>query len=242
MVRPCVWSDPRGRSAGDRVGVSMEQGRVEVPHEADCGSSEDRAAPRFTLLIRAAKLIAPEGEFACVIRDVSETGISLRGFHTLPSEAPLALELQSSERLALEPVWCRGLEAGFRFSEPIEVDRLIAEAGDYPRRKLRLALRFPVDLVFLGKAVPAEVSDISQQGAKVRCDTRLALAQPLRLVCEQLPEVRARVRWRRDDADGAHYGLVFDDTFSLAELAVFAAALQAPELVTEGAGVAALRR
>jgi hypothetical protein len=220
----------------------MEQRRIEVPHEAGCGRSEDRAAPRFTLLIRAAKLIAPQGEFACVIRDVSESGISLRGFHTLPADPPLALELQTGEQLPLEPVWTRGHEAGFRFPEPIEVERVVAETGRFAKRKLRLGMTFEAELAFLGRAVRAEVVNISQQGARIRCETRLALAQPLRLVSEHLPEVRARVRWRRDGEGRAEYGLVFDDTFGLGQLALFAARMQAPELVADVATAAALRR
>ena len=50
----------------------MEQRRMEA-HRSDTGSAEERAAPRFTLLIRAAKLVAPQGQFVCVIRDVSST-------------------------------------------------------------------------------------------------------------------------------------------------------------------------
>jgi hypothetical protein len=30
----------------------MEHGRIEMPHEAATGLTEDRSAPRFTLLIR----------------------------------------------------------------------------------------------------------------------------------------------------------------------------------------------
>ncbi len=220
----------------------MEQGRIELPREADAAPCEDRAAPRFTLLIRAAKLISPQGEFVCVIRDVSETGISLRGFHALPSQEPLALEIQTGEQFAIEPVRVRGLEAGFRFTGPVEVERLVAEAGRYPKRKLRIGIAFPIELAFLGQRVAAHVINISQQGAMIRCDTRLALAQPLRIVSDFLPEVRARVRWRREGAEGPEFGLVFDDTFSLSQLALFAAAAQAPELVEVPAQGSALRR
>ena len=44
----------------------------------DTPGADQRAAPRFTLLIRAAKLVSAQGEFVCVIRDVSETGVSVR--------------------------------------------------------------------------------------------------------------------------------------------------------------------
>ncbi|MGX7925041.1 PilZ domain-containing protein [Tsuneonella sp. HG094] len=216
----------------------MQQGRIELPDEAVAGAGEDRSAPRFTLLIRVAKLVSPRGEFIAVIRDVSDSGISLRMFHPLPAEGPFTLELQTGERHAIEPVWSRGNEAGFRFSGNVDIVRLIAEAGRYPKRQLRLEIGFEIELALLGRRVPATVSNISQQGARIACDERLAIAQPLRIVSEFLPEVRAKVRWRKD----ATYGLVFDDTFSLNELAVFAAGAQDPVLLAETHGGAALRR
>lgn len=216
----------------------MEQGRIEVPHDAASEPCEDRTAPRFTLLIRAAKLITPAGEFIAVIRDVSESGISLRGFHSMPSADRLELELGTGERHALEPVWARGSEAGYRFAADVDIVRLVAEAGRYPKRQLRLNLAFPIELAFLGRRVRAEVVNMSQQGARITCPERLAIAQPLRILSTILPEVRARVRWRKDDG----YGLAFDDTFSLSQLAIFAAGAQDPSLLEEPTPASALRR
>ncbi|GGE04835.1 hypothetical protein GCM10011515_25540 [Tsuneonella deserti] len=211
----------------------MELGRIEVPEEVHPVSAEERDAPRFTLLIRAAKLIAAQGEFVCVIRDVSQSGVSLRGFHALPVSDSLWLELQSGERYAIRPVWSRGLEAGFRFLHPVEVGAVVAEAGRFPRRQLRLAISFGVELAFLGGRMRAQVVNLSQQGARIECDGLLAIDQPLRLCSGPLPEVRARVRWRQ----GREYGLVFDDTFSLSQLAVFAAGAQCPDLLAGPTGV-----
>lgn len=224
------WVGAADRGSAGAQGLVMDERPIEVPRQADGNPCEGRAAPRYTLLIRAAKLISPQGEFICVIRDVSETGISLRGFHELPSQEPFTLELQTGEHLALQPVWARGNEAGFRFPAPIDVGRLVAEVGQFPKRKIRLGIPFPAELVVLGQKVPAQIVNLSQQGAKVRSIARLALAQPLRVVSRFMPEVRARVRWRRDAAEGAEYGLVFDDTFSLSQIALFAAAVQAPQL------------
>jgi hypothetical protein len=200
-----------------------------MPRDAATGPCEERAAPRFTLLIRAAKLITPEGEFIGVIRDVSEGGISLRGFHAFPGGAPLALELQTGERHCLEKAWDRGRESGFRFVHPVDIARLIAETGGYPKRQLRLNLAFPVEIGLFGGRAQGEVLNLSQQGARIACDEQFAIAQPVRIVSALLPEVRARVRWRRD----GQYGVVFDDTFSLNQLAEFACAAQCPELLAE---------
>ncbi|MCT2559906.1 PilZ domain-containing protein [Tsuneonella sp. YG55] len=216
----------------------MEQGRIELPHEAEATPCEDRAAPRFTLLIRAAKLIAPSGEFIAVIRDVSESGISLRGFHPLPAGDPLMLELQTGERHRIEAVWDHGSETGYRFLDQVDIVRLIAEAGRYPKRQLRLNIAFPVELAFLGRRVAAEVVNVSQQGARIECSELLAIDQPLRIVSDILPEVRARVRWRKGDV----HGLVFDDTFSLNQLALFAAGAQDPGLMDGPRCKVSLRR
>jgi len=205
----------------------MEQSRIEVPLAAVDGECEERVAPRFTLLIRAAKLISATGEFVCVIRDVSESGISLRGFHTLPGGSDVTIELQTGESHRVEQVWSRGTEAGFRFCDPVDIDRLIAEAGSYPKRQLRLNIEFPVELLFLGRRVSAQVVNISQQGARIACGELLAIDQPLRMTGPAFPEVRARVRWRRN----GECGVVFDDTFSLAQLATFAARSQDPRLL-----------
>jgi hypothetical protein len=220
------------------MGYAMELSRIELPAEAQAPSCEERDAPRFTLLIRAAKLISSQGEFVCVIRDVSQTGVSLRGFHTLPAGDAQWLELQTGERYAIAPVWARGFEAGFRFVHAVEVSALVAEAGRFPKRRLRLGINFEVELAFLGGRVRAQVVNLSQQGARIECDALLAIDQPLRLCSGPMPEVRARVRWRQ----GREYGLVFDDTFSLSQLAVFSAGAQCPALLTAPACGAAQRR
>ena len=216
----------------------MKLERVRVSEEPPPQSTEEREGPRFTLLIRAAKLVAPQGEFICVIRDVAQGGVSLRGFHVLPVSGPLWLELRTGQRIALEPVWSRGFEAGFRFVEPVEVAMLVTEAGSFPKRQLRLNIPFKVELALPGGRVRAQVLNLSQQGARIECDSLLAIEQPLRLCSGPLPEVRARVRWRSD----REYGLVFDDTFSLNQLALFAAGAQCPMLLDPAATTAASRR
>lgn len=216
----------------------MEQSRIELPEELAPDACEERAAPRFTLLIRAAKLISPEGEFICVIRDVSESGISLRSFHPLPTGNVLRIELQTGERHRVQPVWSRGNEAGFRFMDPVDIDRLVAEVGRFPKRQLRLNLMFPVVLAFAGRRIGADVVNLSRQGARMTCGELLAIDQPVLMTSPTFPEVRARVRWRRQ----GECGLVFDDTFSLSQLAVFAARLQMPALLQSADCAVAARR
>lgn len=196
-------------------------------------SDELRAAPRLTLLIRAAKLVSPNGEFVCVIRDVSETGVSVRLFHKLPSGSPLELRMPGGRSYLVEPKWQRGNEAGFAFAEPVEIDALVKEADEYPKRAMRLDLFFPIRISTLTQSAEALVMNLSQQGARFETDGLFAIDQSLRLASiEKIPElseVRVKVRWRRDK----EYGVVFDDTFTLGDFARLAARLQCPGLLDE---------
>lgn len=194
-------------------------------------ADELRAAPRFTLLIRAAKLVSAQGEFVCVIRDVSETGVSVRLFHALPGCKDFALHMPAGAVYEITQVWQRDNEAGFIFSQAVEVGKLVNESTDYPKRGLRLGVCFPVMLNTLAGSFEAVVENLSQQGARITCDSLLAIDQTVRITAPGLMqkprELRAKVRWRRDQ----QYGLVFDDTFTLGEFARLAALLQAPALL-----------
>lgn len=149
----------------------------------------------------------------------------------------MTIELQTGETHAIEEIWRRGHDVGFRFLCAVQVHDLIAEAGNFPKRQLRLAIRLPITIASRLQLHPAALSNLSQQAARLECDSLFAIDQPLRLSCERLPELVARVRWRREGL----YGVVFDNTFSLRQLALFAASLQAPELLAEPDGGGAQR-
>lgn len=188
---------------------------------------EQRAAPRLTLLIRPAKLTTPEGEFICVIRDVSETGVSVRLFHTPPSGSSASLETETGQVIQMEQVWIRDREAGYRFAKPIDVDALINEKGRYGKRKLRLGIEMPVTLGTQGQEYDAMIKNMSQFGALIECDARLAIQQIVCLKARHLSEVQAKVLWRREK----RFGLIFENTFTMAEFAHLAATLQSPSLL-----------
>lgn len=213
--------------------VATNPARLEPTAEPP--GAEQRAAPRFTLLIRAAKLVSAQGEFVCVIRDVSETGVSVRLFHALPGCKQYALHMPAGAIYEVARVWQRDNEAGFTFDAPVVVEKLVNESGEYPKRGLRLALCFPVTIKMLSGSVEAMVENLSQQGARLTCDRLLAIDQTVRMEMPDLSgkprEVRAKVRWRRDQ----QYGVVFDDTFTLGDFARLAALLQAPALLEEAA-------
>ena len=191
--------------------------------------TDARGAPRFTSLIRSAKIVSGQGEFVCVVRDVSSSGVSLRTFHDLPTDESVALELQNGEAYEMELVRKSGRDASYRFDRPIAVERLINESWDYPKRQLRLAIAMPLTISSLTGKAEAITLNMSQQGARIECDSVFAIDQTVRVQSEFMPEIRCKVRWRKD----SNYGVVFDNTFTLQEFALLAARLQCPLLLDE---------
>jgi len=190
-------------------------------------SGDQRSGQRYTLLLRAGKLMTGAGEFLCLVRDVSDRGLKVRLFHPLEIEPTCTIELSNGEQLALECVWQQGGQAGFRFAQaPIDVHRLIDESGPFPKRHLRLRLQPPMPLLVMveGLSEVGLLCDISQHGGAVALERRLPLHAQVRIDAPQIPQLHARVRWRR----GGLHGLVFQEGFRLDVLAELAWRLQIP--------------
>ncbi|WP_284124011.1 PilZ domain-containing protein [Parerythrobacter aestuarii] len=190
-------------------------------HDATA-SVEQRAAPRYTLLLRQARLHCRTGEFLCVIRDVSETGLSIRTFHPLPPDHRMAIELVEKRPHLIEKVWEKEGEAGFRFKDAVSLDELLADDARFPRRQFRIEIDYPVEMCADGVISRASFTNLSQQGACLRCDRLLARDQLLSLRSPMLPGIEAKVRWRRDNI----HGLVFEQTFSFRDFANLVARIQ----------------
>jgi len=202
-----------------------EQDRMQSPPDQHClpqpdlipsgGTDEKRTAGRVCNLIRPAKVVTPFGEFLCVIRDVSETGISLRIFHPLPDCPEMLIEQPNGDRYAVGLVWQNSDRAGFRFTGEADMDRILTHPDRFHKRPIRVAINAPVELTAGVQMVRAELLDISQQGAKIACDQLLAIEQRVKIRAPGLRETRAKVRWRRN----GFLGLAIDDTFQFEELA-----------------------
>ena len=213
------------------MGKALRQAEV-APDEVSIAKTagDPREAPRLALLIRAAKLIAGEAEFLCIVRDASESGVSVRLFHPLPSDVPLLLEMPNGDRHALERVWEDEGRAGFRFRDPVDIARIVEGPSAFARRGVRVRMGVACELTAGERSAPATICNLSQHGALVSTDEPLSLIQRVRLRASGMPEIAAKVRWRRHD----HYGLSFEDTFQLSELAAMVFELQRSRTI-EGA-------
>lgn len=183
---------------------------------------EQRRAPRYTLLLRQAKLRTRDGEFLCVIRDLSETGISLRIFHPLPAGERMAIELREGCPHLVEKVWEEGGGAGFRFRDPVSLRDMLRDDAVHPRRPIRIAMELPVLLASGAERGQGLLCNLSQQGARLDADRSWARDQLVRLTIAGLPAIHAKIRWRR----GLTHGLVFETPFAFRDFALALARLQ----------------
>jgi hypothetical protein len=171
-------------------------------HDVQPSAEELRSAPRFTLLIRSAKLVCEGREYLCVIRDVSASGLRLRIFHPLPQVTHFELELATGDRFPLERVWESPDHAGFRFADWIDVKDFIAEASPYPKRALRLKLDFPATITADGAAAHASVRDLSREGARIETTLPLAIRQKVLAVAKRVrPSVPTGLQLRGTGQD-----------------------------------------
>lgn len=183
---------------------------------------EMRAAPRFSLVMRTAKLLCESGEYVCVVRDISATGTKVRLFHEAPPDTHLFLELANGNRFAMERMWQADGHAGFRFASPIAVAEFVEETSPYSRRPLRLRLQRPSLVTADGRDCRAMLVNLSQQGACIEASGELPVKQQVRLEVPGLPLRFGHVCWRRKFT----HGLVFQQSFRLDELARYAFELQ----------------
>lgn len=190
-----------------------------------------RSAPRFTLLIRAAKLVADGREFLCIIRDASATGVKIRLFTPVPEHSDLQIELGNGDRYPVELVWSTADYAGFRFLGEIDIERLLDEShGAFPKRQVRLRIAMDAIVHSGGEAVRVAFQDISQQGAGIECEKWLLMNELVRIETGIMAPIYAKVRWRSHP----RYGVIFEQTFRLDELARISAPIQLGDALQVG--------
>ena len=197
----------------------VAQVRPQLPEDLRQDLRQDQ---RVSMMLRMAKLVTDCGEYVCVIRDVSATGLRLQLFHDLPGHSPLWLELSNGERHGLETVWQSEAQAGFRFLAQVDLNCFIEEPAPWPRRPLRLKLRRPALVMANGLQSPATVLDLSQNGARIETLGYFTRSQWLQIEIEGLSRRHASVRWHR----GSAHGLMFEQALRLDELAHFAVMAQ----------------
>ena len=141
-------------------------------------SENHRDAQRFALLIRTAKLVCDTGEYLCIVRDISASGVRLRLFHPMPASKPSPCNWRTA-------IPIRWNVCGTATTTPdsvcraIDVHEFMEEPSKWPRRPIRLHFHIPAMVIADDSINETIVHNISRYGARIETDRYLALQQKM---------------------------------------------------------------
>ena len=141
--------------------------------------SDRRTGKRHSLVLLVGKVLDPAGAHACLVHDVSPTGLMAR-FTKLPvAGQPVCIEIRGLPPIDATIRWVKGFKAGVEFDQRQDVecvfkvkrdDGLIARAPRFP-------VRAPASLRIGAQRIKAEALDISPGGAKLIADVGVQRGQ-----------------------------------------------------------------
>lgn len=173
---------------------------------------------RFALAMRVAKVSCERGEFLCVVKSISAARAEVRFFHQAPASEVLQLEMANGFRSQMQLAWREGDQAGYCFDSPIEISECLDNPGRHGRPEIRVQLDLPCEIAVGEETDTATLLDLSQSGACIFSVANLSERQMLRMGIDGREMRIGHVQWRK----GEQYGLIFQQSLGLVELAKIA--------------------
>jgi hypothetical protein len=178
---------------------------------------ERRSGKRTITVYRLAKLLSDREEL-CLVRNISPGGLMAEVFSGKTAGDALSIDLGDDAPRPVTVAWTDGDSAGFTFSEPIDVEQVLANTlkpGSHRTRPIRLATAVDVTLLSLGSSDSCRLIDISQGGAKLSSSITSEIGDPVRIDVAGLGRLSGTVRWMRD----GQLGVIFTRLVSYRQLA-----------------------
>ena len=145
----------------------------------DATGSERRTGKRHSLVLLVGKVLDPAGAHACLVHDVSPTGLMAR-FTKLPvAGQPICIEIRGLPPIDATVRWVKGYKAGIEFDDRQDVERVFKVKRDdgLIARAPRFPVSAPVSVRIGAQRIKAEALDISPGGAKLTADTSVQRGQ-----------------------------------------------------------------
>jgi len=162
-----------------------------------------------TLVLRAGLLEQGGKTSFCLVKDLSPGGIRAKLYSSGFEPGRVTVRIADTRALPGRIAWLADDHAGIDFNEPLETDAIRRLAPNPARRRRRSVPRVTTAARAIvrcdGRAIAAELCDISSFGAKVRTKRELKPDRPALIDIPDLPSIRAYVRW----SDGFESGLAF---------------------------------
>ncbi|TXC74012.1 PilZ domain-containing protein [Sphingorhabdus soli] len=211
------WGYVSGESQKDTIMAQTCPDDVAKPAAAGrSGATRERRGQERHHAVRfTAKLTDHSGEMLCLLRDISAEGMKANIYSDLHVDEEALVEFPNGQRIASKLVWAREGEAGFRFVQPIDLERLLHPTKeDPPRRSPRIHFETVARLVCAMESKLVRVLDISLGGAKLETGPVGLSGDHVTVQFDGLPTKGAWIRW----TDGRRIGVQFDCPMSFDEL------------------------
>lgn len=171
-----------------------------------------RSGERHIALFRVAALISCGQRELCLLKNISAGGALIRAYSDLSEGQAVAIEINERETIPGRVSWVREADAGIAFDRKIDVLALLSADGRGPKPRIpRVAVR-AFAFVRQGAVLHrASISNISQGGLCVGCDSPLTIGGNVTVSIHGLPPQPAVVRW----GEAGSYGISFNTVIGL---------------------------
>lgn len=185
---------------------------TDVPTE---DAANRREGERHMTLFRVGSFELDGRRELCLIKNISAGGMMIRAYCNLQPGRTLSVELKCGQPVRGRVSWAKEPYAGVAFDEPVDVIDILSASEQGPRPRMpRVEAQCAATLRDGAIAHRVWVSDISQGGAKIRCDLVLPTRSQIVLTLPGLEPIAGIACW----SDGGHLGMSFNRLLPLAEM------------------------
>jgi hypothetical protein len=154
------------------------------------------AEPRGLFFFRTARVSGPEGDLACEVLAITESGAVLRSAEPWADLDRCTLELNSAHRLDGSINWIEEDRAGLRFDDREQVRAILSRRElSHPYRAPRLGLNCELEIRLGSNCLRTQCHDISEGGVKVELELEDCEGQEAIITLDGLDPVNGRVMW-----------------------------------------------
>jgi PilZ domain len=180
--------------------------------------SDRRTDERALAVLPVGRLVSPEWQDLCKIRNVSAGGMMAEVTTARPAGDAVVVELNSNQQIAGRIVWVRDTTIGIKFDDTVDLREILASRrpriGFRPRPP-RLDIRCSATVQLAGLYHKVEVQDISLGGIKIQMDASKFVGKDVVVTIESLRPVKGTIQWYNE----GRAGIIFHQPVTFEELA-----------------------
>ena len=168
--------------------------------------AERRRSGRHMTVFQIAKIVTPQSQELCILRDISDTGLRAELYSPAVPGETVTFEMRTGHRVSGRIVWHRERSIGVQFDHEISVPEVLAHCSFDDRlgrmRPPRIEVEIPAIIMVERQLIDVVIRNISQAGMKVACAETLVPGAQIVVRFVGIGQRMATVRWSRHGESG----------------------------------------